>query len=157
MHQLPRKPVPPVTRTVSLESGMQRTVSLSPWCRRCRCATMWVVQGTGLIKRAALASGLIATVAAVALVAAPGGSAAPAIVPPSPKAEFDYQIGGDYQPPAGVTAVTRDWFSGKPAPDPTYSVCYVNAFQTPGQRARDRPARRAGQLAQEADPDQARR
>lgn len=46
-------------------------------------------------------------------------------------AGFDYQIGGDYQPPPGVEVVTRDWFLGSPlAGDSTYSICYVNAFQT---------------------------
>jgi hypothetical protein len=44
-------------------------------------------------------------------------------------AGFDYQLGGDYAPPAGVTVVTRDWFAGA-APETGYGVCYVNAFQT---------------------------
>jgi hypothetical protein len=52
-----------------------------------------------------------------------------AVAPPPPNAGFDYQIGGDYDPPAGVTVVTRDWFAGS-APDGGYGVCYVNAFQT---------------------------
>jgi hypothetical protein len=71
-----------------------------------------------------------ASAAAAALIAAPGGAAAPAITPPPANAGFDYQIGGDYPLPAGVNAVSRDWFSGKAAAGPTYNVCYVNAFQT---------------------------
>lgn len=55
-------------------------------------------------------------------------TAAPA--PPPPNAGFDYQISGDYPLPDGVSVVSRDWFIGKPAPDPAYSICYVNAFQT---------------------------
>jgi hypothetical protein len=91
---------------------------------------MWFVPGRVLIARSALACGLLAVLAAVVLLVAPAGSAAPAVVPPPANAGFDYQIGGDYPLPTGVNAVSRDWFSGKAAAEPTYSVCYVNAFQT---------------------------
>ncbi|AMM22173.1 hypothetical protein AX769_01685 [Frondihabitans sp. PAMC 28766] len=40
----------------------------------------------------------------------------------------DYQLGGAYQPPAGVTVVTRDSTSHPAAG--VYSICYVNGFQT---------------------------
>lgn len=53
-----------------------------------------------------------------------------AVSPPPANAGFDYQISGDYPLPKGVTVVSRDWFIGEPAPDPAYSICYVNAFQT---------------------------
>lgn len=44
----------------------------------------------------------------------------------------DYQLGGAYEPAAGVGIVGRDR-SAEPAPD-TYSICYVNGFQTqPGE------------------------
>ncbi|MBP0461955.1 endo alpha-1,4 polygalactosaminidase [Streptomyces montanisoli] len=46
---------------------------------------------------------------------------------PAADAPFDYQLGGAYQPPAGVRAVSRDR-SARPAPG-LYNVCYVNAFQ----------------------------
>ena len=59
----------------------------------------------------------------LALVAALALAAPPANVP------FDYQIGAPYEPPAGVGVVSRDWFAAEPAPG-TYSICYVNAFQT---------------------------
>ncbi len=49
-------------------------------------------------------------------------------VPPA-NAQFDYQIGGDYELPAGVEIVSRDWFIGA-APSSGYGICYVNAFQT---------------------------
>jgi hypothetical protein len=54
-----------------------------------------------------------------------------AAAPPPVDEQFDYQIGGDYEPSDGVTVVSRDWFNGTPlgAAD-TYSICYVNAFQT---------------------------
>lgn len=53
------------------------------------------------------------------------------LAPPPVDGQFDYQIGGDYEPPAGVTVVSRDWFQGVPlVGDDTYSICYVNAFQT---------------------------
>lgn len=51
--------------------------------------------------------------------------------PPGPA---DYQLSGAYRPPAGVTIVVRDRHA-RPAPG-TYSVCYVNAFQSqPGARS----------------------
>lgn len=87
--------------------------------------------------------------AAIALVfvlaALPAGTAAGEreIVPPPVNAGFDYQIGGDYPLPPGVSVVSRDWFSGAAAPDPAYSICYVNAFQTqPDERGVDRPDER---------------
>ena len=70
----------------------------------------------------------------------PAANAAPPPVPPPTDTGFDYQIGGDYPLPDGVGAVSRDWFSGNPAADPAYSVCYVNAFQTQAnERGVDRP------------------
>ena len=54
---------------------------------------------------------------------------------PAVNAGFDYQIGGNYPLPAGVTVVSRDWFSGGAADDPAYSICYVNAFQTQADKA----------------------
>lgn len=80
---------------------------------------------------------LIAAACALpALLATP----AAAYEPPPVNAGFDYQIGGDYPLPDGVSVVSRDWFSGRPAPDPTYSVCYVNAFQTQADEpGTDRP------------------
>lgn len=51
--------------------------------------------------------------------------------PPPVDAPFDYQLGGDYEPVAGVTVVSRDWFGGQPLnADDGYSICYINAFQT---------------------------
>lgn len=49
--------------------------------------------------------------------------------PPPVDAQFDYQLGGVYDPPAGTDVVSRDWFYGKPL-EHGYSICYVNAFQT---------------------------
>ena len=43
-------------------------------------------------------------------------------------AGVDYQLGGSYPPPAGVGIVVRD-STAKPERG-TYSVCYVNGFQT---------------------------
>ncbi|MEU8663839.1 endo alpha-1,4 polygalactosaminidase [Actinoplanes philippinensis] len=47
--------------------------------------------------------------------------------PPPANATFDYQIGGVYTPPAGVTVVSRD-SEAAPAAG-LYNICYVNAFQ----------------------------
>lgn len=56
-------------------------------------------------------------------------------------AAADYQLGGAYPPPAGVTLVVRDR-TADPASD-VYNVCYVNGFQSqPQDRAEwlaDRP------------------
>jgi hypothetical protein len=48
--------------------------------------------------------------------------------PPPANAKFDYQIGGAYTPPSGVTVVSRD-SEAAPAAG-IYSICYINAFQT---------------------------
>ncbi|WP_033345025.1 endo alpha-1,4 polygalactosaminidase [Catenuloplanes japonicus] len=47
---------------------------------------------------------------------------------PPANATFDYQIGGPYTPPSGVTVVSRD-YTATPAAG-IYNICYVNAFQT---------------------------
>ena len=64
------------------------------------------------------------TPAATPVAATPGTS--PALFPAG--AGFDYQLGGAYPPPPGVTVVARDSLDN---PEPgLYSICYVNAFQT---------------------------
>jgi hypothetical protein len=51
---------------------------------------------------------------------------------PPPNAAFDYQLGGAYPPPAGVTVVSRDRTEA-PAPG-LYAICYINGFQIqPGE------------------------
>lgn len=53
---------------------------------------------------------------------------------PDPHADFDYQLGGAYDPPSGVTVIARDR-TAKPA-GRGYDICYVNGFQTqPGESA----------------------
>lgn len=65
--------------------------------------------------------------------------------PPPADANFDYQLAGDYEPPPGVTVVSRDWFGGEALrTEGSYSICYVNAFQTqPDEVEVDRPDERA--------------
>ncbi|MBF4614356.1 endo alpha-1,4 polygalactosaminidase [Curtobacterium sp. VKM Ac-1376] len=46
----------------------------------------------------------------------------------------DYQLGGAYTPPSGVTIVERD-STDRPAKG-TYGICYVNGFQTQPEAAR---------------------
>ncbi|WP_203225487.1 endo alpha-1,4 polygalactosaminidase [Williamsia herbipolensis] len=55
-------------------------------------------------------------------------SAVSAVTPPPTDGGFDYQLGGAYPPPDGVTVVERD--STADPVDGTYSICYVNGFQT---------------------------
>ncbi|KAI6220891.1 hypothetical protein M3Y99_01585300 [Aphelenchoides fujianensis] len=57
-----------------------------------------------------------------------------AVTLPPKHGQFDYQIGGPYEPQAGVKIVSRD-MSVAPLPN-VYSICYINAFQTqPGDKA----------------------
>ncbi|MGW2326316.1 endo alpha-1,4 polygalactosaminidase [Streptomyces sp. NPDC001700] len=57
----------------------------------------------------------------------------PEVKLPPKGADWDYQIGGAYEPPQGVEIVARDR-ADTPAPG-VYNVCYVNAFQTqPGEK-----------------------
>ena len=66
------------------------------------------------------------------------------IAPPPANAGFDYQIGGDYPLPDGVTVVSRDWFASEAAEAPACSICYVNGFRTQANEAGvDRPDERA--------------
>lgn len=51
----------------------------------------------------------------------------PALVLPPVDAKVDYQLGGAYTPPAGVTIVSRDR-NAAPASG-LYNICYVNGFQ----------------------------
>jgi len=64
---------------------------------------------------------------------APGdGSAAATPQLPPLNAAFDYQLGGAYAPPTGVTIVSRDRTAAI-APG-LYNICYVNGFQIqPGE------------------------
>jgi Glycoside-hydrolase family GH114 len=66
------------------------------------------------------------------------------LAPPPVDGQFDYQIGADYEPTAGVTVVSRDWFNGRPLGADGYSICYVNAFQTQDdEEGVDRPDERS--------------
>jgi hypothetical protein len=57
-----------------------------------------------------------------------------AVALPPAGAGFDYQLGGDYPLPPGVSVVSRDWHYGRAA-DGAYNDGHVNAFQTqPGER-----------------------
>lgn len=58
--------------------------------------------------------------------AADGGTAT-AIVLPTANAALDYQLGGPYAPPTGVTIVSRD--RNAPIAAGLYNICYVNGFQ----------------------------
>ncbi len=49
------------------------------------------------------------------------------LLPPA-NGQFDYQLGGAYDPPIGVVVVTRDR-TEMPAAG-RYNICYVNGFQT---------------------------
>ena len=63
----------------------------------------------------------------------PTTAAAGTWAPPPANGAFDYQIGGPYTPPAGVTVVSRDR-DASPAAG-VYSICYVNAFQAQTEAA----------------------
>jgi len=60
--------------------------------------------------------------------------AATGLVLPPADAGFDYQLGGAYPPPDGVSIVSRDRTEA-PAPG-LYDICYVNGFQIqPGEES----------------------
>ncbi|SNY60946.1 endo alpha-1,4 polygalactosaminidase [Paractinoplanes atraurantiacus] len=62
----------------------------------------------------------------------PNSAAARGWAAPPANGLFDYQLGGAYQPAAGVTIVDRDRTA--PALPDIYGICYVNAYQTqPGE------------------------
>jgi Uncharacterized conserved protein len=74
----------------------------------------------------------ILAVAALLLAGCVPASPDPGIPLPPVGAGLDYQLGGAYDPPPGVSVVVRD-STAEPAPG-AYSVCYVNGFQTqPGE------------------------
>jgi len=56
-----------------------------------------------------------------------GGTAGAAVALPPPNGGLDYQLGGAYQPPAGVTIVSRD--RREAIAEGLYNICYVNGFQ----------------------------
>ncbi len=56
----------------------------------------------------------------------PDGTPAGVVLPPVDGA-LDYQLGGAYAPPSGVTIVSRD--RNAPIASGLYNVCYVNGFQ----------------------------
>ena len=73
----------------------------------------------------------LAVIATLAVVgcggdAPPGGDPGDLTLPPTNGA-VDYQLGGAYPPPAGVTIVSRDR-SASPTGS-LYDICYVNGFQ----------------------------
>ena len=81
------------------------------------------------------ASGAPATSGSAPASPASGSAAAPKHpTPPPTAAKFDYQLGGPYPVPAGVTVVSRD-STASPAAG-VYNICYLNAFQIqPGTEA----------------------
>lgn len=93
-----------------------------------------------------LAVGAMGAVGMLAVTACSGTGAEPPVATPPPTvavsgapfpagALVDYQLGGAYDPPAGVGIVARD-STAQPASG-VWSICYVNGFQTqPGEQDR---------------------
>jgi hypothetical protein len=77
--------------------------------------------------RRCLGAALALTAALAVTVGTSGSAEAAAYTLPPTHAGFDYQIGGAYTPPSGVTVVTRDKDAAPAAG--LYNICYVNAFQ----------------------------
>lgn len=72
--------------------------------------------------------GVAASPGSTAAATASGSSPLGSVRLPPTAGEFDYQLGGVYPLPAGVTVVSRDR-ADRPAKG-AYSICYVNGFQT---------------------------
>ncbi|MGW2509047.1 endo alpha-1,4 polygalactosaminidase [Streptomyces scopuliridis] len=75
----------------------------------------------------AAAAAVAAAVVTPLLASSTASAAAQAVTLPPVHANFDYQIGQPYTPPAGVKVVSRD-YTASPAAG-LYNICYVNAFQ----------------------------
>lgn len=58
----------------------------------------------------------------------PDSDSTPSITLPPANAQFDYQLGGSYPPPAGVLVLARD--RTESPVNGLYNICYVNGFQT---------------------------
>jgi hypothetical protein len=78
------------------------------------------------LRRRVCVSGVLVALALSGCAAGPPPASAP--VPPPVGGGLDYQLGGAYDPPAGVDIVVRD-STDEPAAG-VYSVCYLNGFQT---------------------------
>ncbi|MET7304870.1 endo alpha-1,4 polygalactosaminidase [Embleya sp. NPDC005575] len=100
-------------------------------------ATTAAIAGTLFLSASADASNAPGSSTKASTNAAATAKAAAIPLPPT-HANFDYQIGGAYTPPAGVDVVTRD-HSATPAPG-LYNICYVNAFQAQPNAEGDWPA-----------------
>ena len=112
MHPALPSPVPP---------SLGRPFPVPPSIGRRRRARRWIGVGLG----AAIAA---ISVAAISIAAGQSNASTASYAPPLVNAQFDYQIGEPYAPPAGVTVVSRDR-TVTPATG-LYNICYVNAFQT---------------------------
>jgi hypothetical protein len=89
--------------------------------------------GQGAARTPAPRSGAAQTPAALAAPRSDAGQAPRPVVLPPANAGLDYQLGGAYPLPEGVTVVSRD--REDPPADGAYNICYVNGFQTqPGER-----------------------
>jgi hypothetical protein len=78
-----------------------------------------------------LSSILLSAAAALSVfsgAAFPAAAEPKAVLPLPAGAVADYQLGGGYPPPPGVTVVARD-STDRPA-EGLYNICYVNGFQT---------------------------
>ena len=89
----------------------------------------WLVTALalGLVGAVAASGAIVAGAATLSGDSHPTAVAAKWSLPPT-TGYVDYQLGGSYTPPDGVTVVARD-ASSVPAKD-VYSICYLNGFQT---------------------------
>jgi hypothetical protein len=83
----------------------------------------------GIRRRLSLVAAIAAAGALLGAVTGCTSRSAPRELPTA--TGFDYQLGGSYEPPGGVTIVTRD-STAKPAAG-LYNICYINGFQTQSQ------------------------
>jgi Glycoside-hydrolase family GH114 len=83
------------------------------------------IRPRSLTARRVRLTAVLAVAAAFVVQGGQADAAGPAL--PPVHAGFDYQIGGAYTPPSGVTVVSRD-NGDKPAAG-LYNICYINAFQ----------------------------
>ncbi|MFF9409721.1 endo alpha-1,4 polygalactosaminidase [Streptomyces anandii] len=88
-----------------------------------------------LSRRQSAATVAVSAAIASLLLTACSSAGDPRVQLPPVHADFDYQLGGPYPPPKGVSVVTRDHTA--PPARGVYNICYVNAFQAQPDAEKD--------------------
>jgi hypothetical protein len=114
------------------DAWMKRATSLDVYT--CLCTATATSTSTTVTSTSTVVVTVEVTTTATSTPTTATATATPKIVLPASGAKFDYQLGGAYTPPTGVTVVARDR-TASPA-NLGYDICYINGFQTqPGEKS----------------------